>query len=345
MTKIDEARWARKIYANKQYGEVKMDPYVSTHILKARKVNEMIAAKRSDGKEINRDMANNKFEADRKTGYYGLPVICVNAETCGEAWEKTVEAVWYQGLDIEQHYKDKMSKEASVILNISDPLKEPRFSRKDTISVSMFMTGPDKKKPYREKEYVCDLIDGTMDYRVTEEGKESYTYHERFARWGAEQPAHEKLLQDLRKPHLRFVQNGEMLRNFEGIDQIQMLIQKAKQESISRKLQITTWQPHKDLLISGAPCLQRLWFRIIKDKYMVAESHWRSRDLFNAVGANMVGVTELCKWIAEQLNVQLVQYTDYSNSLHLYAKSYPEVERFLETKAKQQKHQTVSVNR
>ena len=81
-----------------------------------------------------------------------LPILFVEAETCGEAWEKAVKAVWTQGLEIAQQYSDEFSKEASVLINVTNPLKEPRFSRKDVISVTMFMTGPNKKKPYREKE-------------------------------------------------------------------------------------------------------------------------------------------------------------------------------------------------
>jgi len=260
-----------------------------------------------------------------------LPILFVEAETCGEAWEKAVEAVWTQGLEIAQHYSDEFSKEASVLINVTNPLKEPRFSRKDFVSVAMFMTGPDKKKPYREKQYVRDLIDGDMDHRVLE-GVESYTYHERLCKWGIIQPKHLELLKEKQKPRIKIF-DGITEKEFEldeGINQIEMLIEKAKEEPISRKLQATTWQPHKDLLISGAPCLQRLWIRIIEDKYMVLETMWRSRDLYKAWPANCVGFTEVGKWLAERLDLDFVQYVDFSNSLHIYKSDYDEVARHFE---------------
>ncbi|MFX1299003.1 MAG: thymidylate synthase [Promethearchaeota archaeon] len=260
-----------------------------------------------------------------------LPILHVEAETCGEAWEKAVEAVWVNGLDIEQHYEDKMSKEASVLINITNPLKEPRFSRKDFISVTMFMTGEERKKPSREKQYVRDLIDGDMDHRVLE-GIESYTYHERLWTWGLVQPKHLELLKKKKMPLVRIF-NSITEKEFkfdEGINQIEILIQKAKEEPISRKLQVTTWEPHKDLVISGAPCLQRIWIRIIENKYMVMETHWRSRDLFKAVGANIYGFVEVGKWLAEQLDLEFTQYVDFSNSLHIYASDYTEVVRHFE---------------
>ncbi|NVM55631.1 MAG: hypothetical protein HWN66_18170 [Candidatus Helarchaeota archaeon] len=260
-----------------------------------------------------------------------LPILYVEAETCGEAWEKAVEAVWYNGLEIEQHYSDEFSKEASVLINITNPLKEPRFSRKDFISVTMFMTGPDKKKPYREKQYVRDLIDGDMDHRVLE-GIESYTYHERLFCWGLVQPKHLALLKEKKKPLVKIFDSitQKEFKVEDGINQLEMLIKKAKEEPISRKLQVTTWEPHKDLVISGAPCLQRIWIRIIEQKYMVFETHWRSRDLYKAVGANILGFTEFAKWLAERLNLEFVQYVDFSNSLHIYKSDYDQVERHFE---------------
>ena len=271
-----------------------------------------------------------------------LPVILVEADTCGEAWERAVKEVWEHGIDIEQHYSDKLSKEATVIINVRNPLKEPRFSDKDFISVTMFKTGKSaklyKERNYRAMEYVTDIIDGTMNERV-KEGIESYTYNERLFSWGLRQPKHEELLDKLGKPHIRFIDKmGCFVDNVKtGINQVELLIQKVGEEPISRKLQITTWQPHKDLLISGAPCLQRIWIRIIDSKFMVMETMWRSRDLYKAWGSNVVGMTEFGKWIAERAGLELIQYVDCSNSLHIYASDYDQIERHFEIIGKREK--------
>jgi thymidylate synthase (methanogen type) len=275
-----------------------------------------------------------------------MPVISITAETCGEGWEKALEAVWVSGVDAEQHYDDKTSKEATVIVNVTNPLKEPRFSKRDHISTAMFLMGKEKKKPYRGKSYVQEMIDGTMDDRV-KKGIESYSYHERLFSYGIPQPKHEDHLFDNEKPRMLFYKNqyhgaddafstdlgkydcfGKLHELRGGIDQIANLIAKAKAEPISRKLQAITWQPHKDMYVSGTPCLQRIWIRIIKGKYMVLEAIWRSRDLFKAFGANCVAITELGAWIARSLNLEFTQYVDISNSLHIYASDYSDVEKF-----------------
>ena len=67
------------------------------------------------------------------------------------------------------------------------------------------------------------------------------------------------------------------------------------------------------------------------------ETTWRSRDLFHAWGSNALTLTELQKIIAERLDVEVGQYVDFSNSLHIYEKDYKEVLRFIETLEKRQK--------
>jgi thymidylate synthase (methanogen type) len=260
----------------------------------------------------------------------GLPVILVEAETCGEAWEKTLKEVWIKGLEIQEPYEG-VSKEATVTVNVLNPLAEPRFSRKDFVSVAMFLMGDNKKRTYREKQYVRDLIDGDMDFRVRE-GIEAYTYHERLFNYGLVNPKHRKLLISKGLPFLRFFdpKTKEYLSGDEGINQMEYLIRKAMEQPISRKLQVTTWEPHKDLIIKGAPCLQRIWIRIIEERDMVFQTFWRSRDLYKAFGSNVFGMVELAKWLAERLNLRFIQYVDVSSSLHIYSSDFEAVTRHFE---------------
>lgn len=268
-----------------------------------------------------------------------LPALLVEAETCGEAWEKTVDAVWNHGLEIKQHYEDEFSREASVLVNVTNPLKEPRFSRKDLISVTLFMTNENRKKhelgDYRSMQYTRDLLDGDMDNSV-EMGVEAYTYHERLACYGMQNPKHEKMLRKkglllkLIDPRKSRLFPSDKKPPVETVNQFELLIQKGREEPISRKLQMTTWQPHKDLLISGAPCLQRIWFRIIEERYLVMETMWRSRDLYKAFPANCVIMVELGKHFAKAWGLELVQMMDFSNSLHIYASDYDQVRRHFE---------------
>jgi thymidylate synthase len=58
------------------------------------------------------------------------PVLFVSAETLPEAFTRTLKAVWENGCDIATEYDrpgDPPSKDATVMVEIKNPLAEPRF--------------------------------------------------------------------------------------------------------------------------------------------------------------------------------------------------------------------------
>jgi len=238
-----------------------------------------------------------------------LPVLLVEAKTLAEAWIKTLKAVWENGKYMPNHYEEEPSKEASVIVNVTDPLSEPRIHQADAFALKCCKLDGGS--------YIKEVLEGSIDHKV-DEGSLSYTYHRRLWNWGKTVLKHSEILKKLGLPYAEFE---------EGINQIEYLIQKAKEEPISRKLQVITWIPWKDLKISGAPCLQRLWFRIVNNRSLIMETTWRSRDLFKAFSSNTQAMVELGKMIADRLNLKLVQYVDFSNSLHIYASDFEEVQK------------------
>lgn len=290
----------------------------------------------------------------------GLPVLFVEANTCGEAWIKALDQVWRLGKLMPQHYgtttEERMSKEATVLVHVKNPLASPRYHPADYITIMECV-----KKP-KGQNYVDELLYGTLDHHV-DEGNLSYTYHRRFWNWGKFVKNHEEEL--IKKDAIRMklykeridpysnadeprimeiikekLDNGKF--DYYSVNQFINLINKAIEEPISRKLQMTTWMPHKDMHISNSPCLQRLWIRLIpKNRQefnaMVLEAHFRSRDLLQAWGSNVYGLVELGKYIADEIsnrlgmNIPLVQYVDFSNSLHIYQKSFAEVEKLFLT--------------
>jgi thymidylate synthase len=270
----------------------------------------------------------------------GLPVLLVEAETIGEAWIKTLNAVWTCGREMPHHYKTGMdkkglSKEATVTVNVLNPLKEPMVHRADVISYSCCIGS--------EANYVSEILDGAIDYKV-DEGSLSYTYSRRLKNWGKVTQKHRDQLIEKKLPILDLSNLKSSGYNNIGINQIEYLIKKAVQEPISRKLQMTTWLPHKDLLIKGAPCLQRIWIRFIpfaenpEDGFsgIVFSTQWRSRDLHSAWGSNAYGMVRLaeylCKRFTEEMgmDIKLLQYIDYSNSLHIYKQGYDKVQRIFD---------------
>ena len=59
------------------------------------------------------------------------------------------------------------------------------------------------------------------------------------------------------------------------------------------------------------------------------QTTWRSRDLFRAWEANVNGMIRIQKYVADQLNVGVGHYLDFSNSLHIYGNTIDEVKDML----------------
>lgn len=147
--------------------------------------------------------------------------------------------------------------------------------------------------------YLDEILKGTLDWGV-KEGKIHYTYHERLFNY---------------PPH--------------GTNQIDYIIEKLRSSQFSRRAQAITWNPEKDRGVNSPPCLQRIWCSV-RDERLVMHTTWRSRDIFRAMHINILAMTELQRQMAEKLDVKVGSYIDFSNSAHIYEKSYLDVERFVD---------------
>ena len=148
------------------------------------------------------------------------------------------------------------------------------------------------------RKYYDEVLRGTLDNAV-KEGKIHYTYHERLFSYPPK-----------------------------AISQIDYVIRKLQETHFSRRAQAVTWDPEKDMWVDSPPCLQRVWCTI-RDGKLVLHTSWRSRDIFRAMHMNILALTELQKMVSEQLNVEVGPYMDFSNSAHIYEKTYGDVERFI----------------
>ncbi|MCS7120050.1 MAG: thymidylate synthase [Nitrososphaerota archaeon] len=153
------------------------------------------------------------------------------------------------------------------------------------------------------QKYINEVLYGNLDWAV-EEGKIHYTYHERLFCYP---PA--------------------------KVNQIDFILKKLSQVSFSRRAQAIVWDPERDLWVDSPPCLQRIWCTI-RGGRLVMHTTWRSRDIFRAMHMNMLAMTELQRMLAEKLRVDVGPYLDFSNSAHIYEKTYRDVERFIKVAAK-----------
>lgn len=239
------------------------------------------------------------------------PAISIGANCLPEAWEKTVLVVWDKGLEIRTQYdkpEDPPSKDATVVVTISNPFNEPRIHKN-------FPGGPEELESYRQ-EVVSGIHDHWIDPAA---GKWTYTYHERLFAYSPVENIRDR---DSQKP-------------FQRVNQIQYIIDCLSRAGHSRRAQAVTWMPTADPWTEDPPCLQRIWCRLVTNEqgqlWLNMNTHWRSRDLYKAWFMNVYALTDLQRSIAQAVSerigreVFVGRYVDISDSLHIYGSYFTEV--------------------
>lgn len=233
-----------------------------------------------------------------------IPVLKVEGHTLPEAWEKAVIATWEDGLSIKTEYdkpEDPLSKDCTMIMVVGEPMAEPRIHR-------AFPGGLEDLEIYRQ-----EVVSGIHDHWIKpEEGKWTYTYHQRLTNFPIE---------------------GKR------IDQIDYIIKKLIQTPYSRRAQGITWNPGTDPVTDDPPCLQRIWCRLVnldEKKYALnMNTHWRSRDAYKASFMNIFALTDLQRVMAGEISkglgaeVRVGRYVDISDSFHIYGSYHSDFKNFL----------------
>lgn len=256
-----------------------------------------------------------------------MKFFAVRAETCGDAWIDAVKKIWFEGnmVDCEpsSSQKHERTKNATVVFEIKNPLKEPRVHRADYVGYGCVIM---QKGKYRE-----ELLEGTLDERVYE-GKEAYTYSDRIKKWKDGLVFSDDLGRMNMIKVKVFDKNDNFIKEVElaPVNQIENVIEILKKNPYSRRAQITTWRPYYDLGKNYAdpPCFQRGWFRV-EDGKLDTHIYFRSRDI-KAWSTNAFGFTELQKYVAENINYPVGSYFDVSDSLHIYETDWDEFQRIID---------------
>ena len=243
-----------------------------------------------------------------------IPVIKVSGKTIPEVWEESVVRTWNEGLDIKTEYdnpKDPPSKDVTMIMEIKEPLAEPRIHR-------AFPGGLEDLEIYRQ-----EVINGVHDHWVgISETSWTYTYHQRLTAYNFENiPIHKSKESDI------------------FINQMDYIVEKLTKSNYTRRAQGVTWNTYIDPPTDDPPCLQRIWCRMPIDKdgvyHLEMNTHWRSRDAYKAAFMNMWAITnwqaEIAKTIEEKIGQKVVvgRYVDIADSYHIYGSYFEEFKGFL----------------
>jgi thymidylate synthase len=97
---------------------------------------------------------------------------------------------------------------------------------------------------------------------------------------------------------------------------------------ISNRSLIITWMPFRDLFSNSPPCLQRINIVYLGNNEVEVHITWRSRDLFRAWMANLVGLIRMInKEIVIPNDCKIVRIVEWIDSLHIYNGDIDEAKR------------------
>lgn len=244
----------------------------------------------------------------------GIPILHVEADCIARAWEQSLVELHQKGCQLKTQYDkpgDPPSKDATMMITITDPLREPMI-HKD------FPGGP-----IELQEYVMEVCDGIKDHLVRDPEDEKdtrweYTYHQRLFAYDV--PG--------QKP----------------IDQIENLCEKLAEAPHSRRAQAITWKVWEDNDCYDPACMQSIWCRITEEEQHQVLSmnvRFRSNDAYKAAFMNIFALVQLQQRIATRLSeltdrpVQVGRYCHMVDSYHIYGSYFKEFEgRFLGMLAK-----------
>ena len=239
----------------------------------------------------------------------GIPVLWVEADCIARGWEESLVKLNREGCQIRTQYDkpgDPPSKDSTMIIAVSDPLREPMI-HKD------FPGGP-----MELQEYVMEVCEGIKDHLIRNPDDPSdtrweYTYHQRMFAYDTP--------------------------GVSPIDQIETMCQKLAEVPYTRRAQAITWKVWEDNECYDPACLQSLWARITEENgewILSMNARFRSNDAYRAAFMNMFALVQLQQKIAARVSqisgksIKIGRYCHMADSYHLYGSYVKEFEgRFL----------------
>jgi thymidylate synthase len=239
----------------------------------------------------------------------GIPVLHVEADCIARAWEESLLLLYKCGGDVKTQYDkpgDPPSKDATMLITIHDPLKEPMI-HKD------FPGGPEDLQ-----EYVMEVCEGIKDHLVRDirdpgDTRWEYTYHQRLFAY--------------------------QVPTLQPYDQIETLCVKLAKTPYTRRAQAVTWMVWEDNDCYDPACMQSIWCRITEEDgqpFLSMNVRFRSNDAYKAAFMNIFALVQLQLKMSNRVSelsartVKVGRYCHLADSYHLYGSYLQEFEsRFL----------------
>lgn len=114
---------------------------------------------------------------------------------------------------------------------------------------------------------------------------------------------------------------GSRFRNFNGINQVQSIIDDLKANNFSRRAIAFTWDVMKDNGNPKSPCINLIQ-ALVQNEKVYLTTYIRSNDMYRAWPQNAFALRKVQKEIADALNLRMGKLCIVSNSAHIYERDF-----------------------
>lgn len=127
---------------------------------------------------------------------------------------------------------------------------------------------------------------------------------------------------------------GRQWRNFNGVDQLQELIENLKNNPFSRRHILSAWNPAEIKNMALPPCHTLIQFYVSDDKKLSCQLYQRSADIFLGVPFNIASYALLTIMLAQICGYQLGEFIHTLGDAHIYSNHFSQINEQLNRKPK-----------
>lgn len=127
---------------------------------------------------------------------------------------------------------------------------------------------------------------------------------------------------------------GKQWRNFNGVDQLQELINNLKNNPFSRRHILSSWNPNEIKDMALPPCHTLIQFYVSNDKKLSCQLYQRSADIFLGVPFNIASYALLTMMLAQVCGYKLGDFVHTLGDAHIYSNHFNQINEQLTRKPK-----------
>jgi len=126
---------------------------------------------------------------------------------------------------------------------------------------------------------------------------------------------------------------GAQWRNFNGVDQLQFILDEIKSNPNSRRMILSAWNPAEIHNMALPPCHTLIQF-YVNDGKLSLQLYQRSADIFLGVPFNIASYALLLMMVAQVTNLELGTFVHTLGDAHIYSNHFDQINTQLKRRPK-----------